>query len=84
MKYRRKPVVIDAVQWTGSNLEEINGLTFGSTVGSTDSDGLLIDTIDGRLPLSSGDWIIRGITGRLYSCKPDVFAATYEPEEAKT
>lgn len=93
-RYRKKPVVIDAVQWDGTEacmkvvLELVdfdklpsdgihvnNGLGYGPTEGTLD-----IPTLEGVMTASPGDWIIRGVKGEIYPCKPDIFEATYEPE----
>ena len=83
--YRKKPVVIEALQWTGQNLKEINEFTYDSTrkmkfaesiVGGYD---LIIYTLEGAMTASLGDYIIKGINGEFYPCKPDIFEKTYEP-----
>jgi len=80
-KYRKKPVVIDAVQFTGENCIEI--LTFiGRGVDALEihtTDLPVIPTLEGELTASPGDWIIKGVFGEFYPVKPDIFAATYEP-----
>lgn len=76
MKYRKKPVVIEAVQWNGSNQNELS--SFMGVVGTCDNK-VEIHTLEGMLTASIGDWIIKGIKGEFYPCKPDIFAATYEP-----
>lgn len=82
MKYRKKPVVIDAVRWDG-NLPTVEALMAGSTCKSVSQDlgdpGLVIETLEGNMRAEVGDWIIRGVKGELYPCKPDIFAVTYEP-----
>lgn len=75
-KFRKKPVVIDAIQWTGDILEME---TFASVSSRTTSEGrLIIPTLEGEMTAQLGDWIIKGIKGECYPCKPDIFAATYE------
>lgn len=92
MKYRKKPVVINAIQWNGSNLFDV--ISFmdcapnlrGMHVGEkwedycrlVDADGLKICTLEGKMSASVGDWIIRGVKDEYYPCKPDIFAATYD------
>ena len=76
MKYRKKPVVIEAVLWTGKNTNEIN--KFVSPNGVHDGK-VVIQTLEGVMQGSVGDWIIKGVKGEFYPCKPDIFAATYEP-----
>lgn len=79
-KYRKKPVVVEAVQWTGENEKEIfdfinwrNAEMQGKT--------LVIHTLEGNHNASAGDYIIKGVKGEFYPCKPDIFEATYEPVE---
>jgi hypothetical protein len=91
MKYRKKPVVIEAIEWTGSNLREIidfTGLhesarkwTWPEYEGVVARDGLKIFTLEGPLMASIGDFIIKGVNGEFYPCKPEIFAKTYEPVE---
>jgi hypothetical protein len=68
MKYRKKPLVIEAIQWTGENLEEV--CEFVPAVELFMHDGSLI--------ISRGDYIIKGIKGEYYPCSSDVFEMTYE------
>ncbi|MCP3683986.1 MAG: hypothetical protein GY861_14995 [bacterium] len=81
-KYRKKPVIIEAIQWTGENIEEIRGITSGKSCEMHASSGgvvnIIIPTLEGDMIASPGDFIIRGIKGEYYPCKPDIFAATYE------
>lgn len=83
MRYRKKPVVIEAVQWTGVNGAEVAAFCAG-VAGIHAADGsmvqLQIRTLEGVMTASVGDWIIRGVKGEFYPCKPDIFAATYEAE----
>lgn len=83
MKFRKKPVVIDAEQWTGSevSLHRVQQLGPGIVKGTSPSGGpvLLIDTLEGTMTAYRGYWIIRGVQGEVYACKPDIFEATYEP-----
>jgi hypothetical protein len=86
MKFRKKPVVIDAVQWTGANVDEV--LALALTVGSVrrglgeERNSMFIDTLEGTMRADPQDWIIKGVKGELYPCKPDVFQALYDPAEA--
>lgn len=75
MKYRKKPVVIEAVKWTGNNQQEL--AAFMGVVGTCDGK-VEISTLEGVLTASKGDWIIKGIKGEFYPCKPDIFEMTYE------
>lgn len=88
-RYRKKPVVINAIQWNPfemliydvlkfmgvdkSNMEEQGILSVGKYKGE-----LIIKTLEGDMTVMEGDWIIKGIKGEHYPCKSDIFEATYE------
>lgn len=74
-KYRAKPVEIEAVEWTGDNLEEVTHF-----VGSNYyfNGVLFIESLEGDMQASIGDYIIKGLRGEFYPCKPDVFHKKYE------
>lgn len=75
-KYRKKPVVIEAVQFVG-NFDEIEKFIGGD---AEFRDGKLLGaTLEGQLWASPKDFIIKGINGEFYPCKPDIFEKTYEP-----
>lgn len=80
--FRKKPVVIEAVQYTGPNFDEIEEFCGGD---AEFRDGeLLVATLEGPLHATPGDWIIRGVAGEFYPCKPSIFEVTYTelaPEE---
>jgi hypothetical protein len=88
MKYKKRPVVIDAIQWTGENLREIidiiglhpsaNKWTWEEYENVVKEQGLKIFTLEGTMMASIGDYIIKGIQGEYYPCKPDIFEETYE------
>lgn len=75
----KKPVKVQAVQWTGANYKEI-----ADFVGhirftySLDKYSVIIETLEGDHYARKGDWIIRGVNGEFYPCKPDIFEKTYE------
>lgn len=75
-RFRKKPVEIEAVQWTGDNTNEVASFTGG--ISRPGGAGLIIPTLEGDHTASKGDWIIRGVKGEYYPCKPDIFAATYD------
>lgn len=80
MKYRKKPVVIEAVKWTGENWDEIElfspyGISYNYPASRR---SLSIKTLEGEMTAECGDWIIKGVKGEFYPCKPDIFEATYE------
>jgi len=81
-KYRKKPVVIEAIQWDGQNKDEIQAFFQKSPIGYYIEDGcLLISTLEGIMKASKGDYIIKGVHGEFYPCKPDIFEETYEEIE---
>lgn len=82
MQYRKKPVVIDAIQWQGLAHSTIKIENFVGKeleiVGPPGEGKLIIPTLEGNMEASIGDFIIRGIQGEFYPCKEDIFYATYE------
>lgn len=84
MNYRKKPVVVQAVQWMGNNWEAIANFHRGDAFTMTsipDGKGLAalnVSTLEGVMVAMPGDYIIRGVAGEVYPCKPDIFAKTYE------
>ena len=97
MKYKKKPVIIDAVQWTGKNQREMFDFltqdTFKEEYMTVSGDhfyidhnkvegGLIIKTLEGEHLATIGDYIIRGVKGEYYPCKEDIFNQTYELEES--
>jgi len=90
-KFRKKPVEIEAIQWTGDNKKEM--FDFLGYPGKMDentthitsakffwnsSNGLWIMTLEGQMHASINDYIIKGIKGEFYPCKPDIFRLTYD------
>lgn len=98
MKYRKKPVTVEAVQWTGDNVEEIQNFASASAIfeyivrkgnqislsynkphdGYVEGINLNIHTLEGVMTASLYDYIIKGVNGEYYPCKPDIFEKTYE------
>jgi hypothetical protein len=79
--YRKKPVEIQAIQWTGSNenvaeVERFLGHPFRVT---ETGHSIPIETLEGTMLCLLDDFIIRGVQGEFYPCKPDIFEATYDP-----
>ena len=89
-KFRKKPVVIEAVQLRWDNWSEmcehadVGKLSDGKPEGNQDGEaiGMDIPTEEGVMHASENDWVIRGLKGELYPCKPDIFEQTYEAVEA--
>ena len=94
MKYRKKPVVIEAIQWNGNNLKEVMEFICSEFSYEENTDyvtnkfnyrkvtkKLSINTLEGKMEVSEGDYIIKGIKGEFYPCKPDIFINTYDEVE---
>lgn len=87
--YRKKPVVVEALRWNGENYREVAAFVTGDPYHElgVKGDDLLITTLEdgpgghAQHWASWGDWIIKGVKGEYYPCKPDIFAQTYEPVE---
>lgn len=83
-RFKKRPVVIEAVQYDGNNASTIlDWITRASGRASmwvgNGTRKIAIPTLEGTMYADSGDWIIRGVAGEFYPCKPDIFSATYEP-----
>ena len=82
MKFRKKPVVIEAVLWDGKpeTANAFLGESFGVdwTYSGVGSLAIMIPTLEGNMRGEVGDWIIKGVKGEFYPCKPDIFEASYE------
>ena len=79
-KFVKKPVVIEAIQYDGANIEAIENFVGKklSTVMSSDVDvNLIIPTLEGDMTALKNDWIIKGVKGEFYPCKPDIFKQSY-------
>lgn len=84
MKYRKKPVVIEAVLWDGVKVSEFTdwiGEALHNDVIMRYGDKVIIKTLEGNMIANAGDYIIKGVNGELYPCKPDIFQKTYERYE---
>lgn len=90
-KYRKKPIVVEAIQWTGSNLEEIRNFVGNDlienyikhfdierTLIKQTLSGIAINTLEGTMIVNYGDYIIKGVNNEFYPCKPDIFKQIYE------
>lgn len=84
MKYRKKPVIIEAIQFEDNSdrIIEIHEFMEGDTIRvnyeDKDNPYLKIETLEGTMKASVGDYIIKGVNGEFYPCKPDIFEKTYE------
>ena len=88
-QYRKKPVVIEAIQWTGENIQECfefvgNKMAtqktkyFSSSGEPFEQTDIVIFSLEGAMSASIGDYLIKGVEGEFYPCKPDIFERTYE------
>lgn len=85
-RFRKKPVEIDAIRWRGPILNTAYLTLFDDWIVANQGDlkcryvgeKVVIPTLEGEMTASPGDWIIKGIKGELYPCKPDIFAELYE------
>lgn len=92
MKFRKKPVIIEAFRWTGGPdqtedpvwiIDAIQrGIVFFTYDPETEATLLRIRTLEGTMTAAPGDWIIKGVEGEIYPCKPSVFETTYEAVDA--
>ncbi len=79
-KYKKKPVVIEAIQWNGSNYKDIKDFCKKAVIDQNLT--LVIETLEGDHYAKEGDYIIKGVNGEFYPCKPDIFEKTYEEVES--
>lgn len=84
-KFRKKPVVVEAMLYDGANAKQVaawcGGEVVDDRVGDDDNDVTIyvrISTLEGNMNASPGDYVIRGVSGEYYPCKPDIFEKTYE------
>ena len=75
--YKKKPVVIEAIQYTKENYGECLDFCGESYYGNLNDD-IIIETLEGQHKASLGDYIIKGVKGEIYPCEPDIFEMTYE------
>ena len=81
-KFRKKPVVIEAMQFTEETKDQVFNFVTCNKKPETMNNGesrMWVQTLEGDMLVSIGDWVIKGIQGEFYPCKPDIFDATYEP-----
>lgn len=88
-KFRKKPVVIEALKWDGKNFDDVSNFTQNfhghkkayedAEEGAIKTGCYYISTLEGDMKASPGDWIIKGVNGEFYPCKPDIFEKTYDP-----
>ena len=79
-RFRKLPIEVSAIQWTDNNIQSVDAF-FGDDFHDWEplgSGAIEIRTLEGLMRVEVGDWIIRGIEGEFYPCKPDIFEATYE------
>jgi hypothetical protein len=79
-KFRKKPVVIEAIQLNLFNFDVVENFV-GGDIGKNQKGETVIATLEGAMKCSIGDFIIKGVNGEFYPCKPDIFEKTYDPVE---
>lgn len=78
-QYRKKPVVVEAIQWNGENEVEVSRLMNEKTFSvQYPENTITIFTFEGEMTANLGDWIIKGVKGEFYPVKPDIFKETYD------
>jgi len=79
-KFRKKPVVIEAIQWTGENIVDVAEFMHSCSGFNINkfTKTVIIETLEGTMSASKDDYIIKGVKGEFYPCKPDIFEQTYE------
>ena len=80
MKYRKKPVVVEAIQleWDDSNIDEIRDFVGRDLLGLDSEDKWFIETLEGKMRLCREAYVIKGVKGEFYPCDPEIFEQTYE------
>ncbi|WP_105106949.1 hypothetical protein [Streptococcus suis] len=78
MRYRKKPVIVDVVRWNSKNYFDVIRLTGRKDIRFFDDGSCIIPTLEGNVVAQKGDYIIKGVRGECYPCKPDIFTETYE------
>lgn len=80
MKFRKKPVEVEAIKYDGGNINDVAAFVGDEFAGqyAETSDYYEIETLEGDMTARPGDYIIQGVQGEFYPCKPDIFEATYE------
>ena len=88
MRYQKKPIVIEAFRWTGGPDQTEDPAWIVDALihckarvmdGGTDNAIMILSTLNGNVTVHSGEWIVKGVKGELYPCRPDIFEATYKP-----
>lgn len=81
MKYRKKPVIIEAMEFTEKTKDQVHNFVRCNSYADFDKNGnpvLVIQTLEGDMTAIIGDYVIKGVQGEFYPCKPDIFKQTYE------
>jgi hypothetical protein len=76
--YQKKPIPVEARQYTGDNFLELQDWSNGDVEHSMDGDGTLVYSLEGPMRFNEGDYIIKGVRGEFYPCQKDIFEETYE------
>lgn len=87
MRFRKRPIEVEAIKFTYETQDRVYNWIAGNRSADRDGEGkptLHIQTLEGVMTATLGDWIIRGVAGEFYPCKPEVFVRTYEPVEEES
>lgn len=86
MKYQKKPVVVEAIIWTGDNFMEVDAFITVPHETYPSKGFVIIETPEGRTKAMVGDYIVKGVKGEFYPCKPDIFQESHDPvgDDAQT
>lgn len=82
MKFRKKPIIVEAIQWNGNNWIEVSRFLNGQ-LHKLKNNVFMINTLEGIMEAKVNDWIIKGIKGEFYPCKSDIFEKSYEEIKEK-
>lgn len=83
-KYRKKPVEVEAVLWDGTTKTASDIMSWSGNKVESGNGLLVIHTLEGEMRATEGDYIIKGIKGEFYPCKPEIFEASYEEVKPDT
>jgi len=88
-KYRKKPVIVEAIKWDGKKetyyeIREVLASNYPRRIAIGAGDNCLyIDTLEGTMKANIGDYVVKGVKGEVYPCKPDIFETTYEEDNRR-
>lgn len=78
-KFRTKPIIKEAIQWTGQNIEDLRTFIKGTPHEWRSGGWVKVYTLEGEMTCMPGNWLIKGVKGEVYPCMDEIFKASYEP-----